>query len=468
MPHRKVLSSPAVIDLLLDAVCVVNVQGEFVFVNAASEAIFGYTPAEMVGRKMIEMVAPEDRDRTLQAAQRVMAGETHLHFENCYLRKDGARVHIMWSARWSASDQFRVAVARDITARKRAESIQAATYAISEAAHAAADVPELLQHIRRALADLVPCRRFGVGLLDEGNGEVAFAYCPDPDAPHAPQPPAVDEDNADLAFCQAVIRGGQASPGTRLVGKARAALWPFGQANGQSSWLGMPLQSQSSVLGAVVLSRDASDTPYTEVDKELLQYVSTQVASAIERKRLYHRLQHLARFDALTDLPNRVCVEERIKTAIARHRRESRSLSLLYLDLDNFKQVNDNFGHTLGDLLLKEFARRLKACVREADTVGRMSGDEFVVLLESAAPQAADTDEVVTQKILAAFEAPFVLDGHTLHLRPSVGSAQYPLHGQDAAQLIRHADDAMYRMKNSRRQAAQAAPQKPPATPPAA
>lgn len=450
MPHRFNLSFPTVMDQLLDAVCVVNVHGEFVFVSAACEAIFGYTPAEMVGQRMIDLVAPQDRERTLQAAKRVMAGHTHLHFENRYLRKDGSRVDIMWSARWSEADQLRVAVARDITARKRAESMQAATYAISEAAHAAADVTALLHDIHRIVAHLLPSRRFGVGLLNEDSGQLDFTHCQDPaPATNTATEPSTNDIGMGLAFCHEVIRSGQARLTTRLAAAERSVYWPQGLEGGLSSWLGAPLQSQNGIVGAVILDRHADDAPYTEADKELLQYVATQMASAIERKRLYHRLHHLAQFDALTDLPNRACLEDRLKTAIARVKREQRTLCLLYLDLDHFKQVNDSFGHAVGDQLLRAFARRLKGCVRESDTVARMSGDEFVVLLES--PHTADGNEVVAQKIMAEFDTPFLLGEHVLHLRPSMGMAQYPIHGHDAAQLFRHADDAMYRVKNSRR-----------------
>lgn len=452
-------------DQLLDAVCVVNAHGEFVFVSAACEAVFGYTPAEMVGQRMIDLVAPQDRERTLQAAKRVMAGQSHLHFENRYVRKDGSLVDIMWSARWSEADQLRVAVARDITARKRAESIQAATYAISEAAHAAADVAALLHDIHHIIADLLPSRRFGVGLLNEDNGQLDFTYCEDP-APAdtdtgspttrlASTPSAADNAASDngmgLAFCKEVMRSGQARVGHRLAAAERSVYWPQGLEGGLSSWLGAPLQSQNGIVGAVILDRHANDTPYTEADKVLLQYVSTQMASAIERKRLYHRLHHLAQFDALTDLPNRACLEDRLKTAIARAKREARTLCLLYLDLDHFKQVNDSFGHAVGDQLLREFARRLKGCVRESDTVARMSGDEFVVLLEST--NHTGGNEVVAQKIMAEFDTPFLLGEHVLHLRPSMGKAQYPNHGHNPEQLFRHADDAMYTMKNSRRTA---------------
>lgn len=437
MPFRQAVSPAAVMDLLLDAVCVVDASGHFVWASAACEAIFGYTPDEMVGRRMLDMVAPEDRERTLQAACRVMAGNAHLHFENRYLHKSGRRVDVMWSARWSPQDQVRIAVARDITARKRAETMQAATYAISEAAHAAADLASLLRHIHRIVADVLPSQHFAVGLVEVGTGDLHLSCSLEADQSPCTQP------HADtLAFGQRVLRSGQARLQRPLPGEHRL------------SRLGVPLRSQTGHVGVVLLERPPGDPPFTEQDQELLQYVSTQMASAIERKRLYDRLRHMAQFDALTDLPNRLCLEDRMATAIERVKREHRSLCLLYLDLDHFKQVNDTFGHATGDRLLKDFARRLLRCVRASDTVARMSGDEFVVLLESpqAFPQTEAGNEVVVQKIEAEFDQPFEVDGHTFHLRPSIGAAHYPTHGTHPAQLLRAADDAMYVVKNRRKQ----------------
>ena len=129
-----------VIELLLDAICVVDTEGRYISVSAAFERIFGYTPEEVVGRPMIELVHPEDRERTLQTAQEIMAGHAQPNFQNRYIRKDGRVVHIMWSARWSEADQVRIAVAHEITELKRAEAMQTALLAISESAHTAKDL----------------------------------------------------------------------------------------------------------------------------------------------------------------------------------------------------------------------------------------------------------------------------------------------------------------------------------------
>lgn len=112
MATRNSAPLASYIDLLLDAVCAVDKQGRFVFVSAACERIFGYTPDELIGQPMIDLVHPADRQRTLDAAREIMGGEPKLNFENRYLRKDGRVAHILWSARWSEVDQLRIAVAR--------------------------------------------------------------------------------------------------------------------------------------------------------------------------------------------------------------------------------------------------------------------------------------------------------------------------------------------------------------------
>jgi diguanylate cyclase (GGDEF)-like protein len=211
------------------------------------------------------------------------------------------------------------------------------------------------------------------------------------------------------------------------------------------SWLGVPLKSQKGTIGALILQSDAVDAHYTKNDQELLQFVSTQVASAIERKQVIAGLQHTALYDRLTQLPNRELFHDRIQLALARVRRDRVLLSLLYMDLDKFKAVNDTFGHATGDLLLQKIARRLEECVRAGDTVARFGGDEFVILLENiGVPEHTAT---VVEKIRTALSAPFDVAGQKIHMPASIGIAHCPLDGDDEKQLLLHADQAMYQQK---------------------
>lgn len=442
MPHDVTMSCPVpekIIDLLIDMICVVDAGGRYVFVSAACEQLLGYTQEELLGRNMADFVFPEDRERTLAAAANVMRGQSHSHFENRYVRKDGRIVHIMWSARWFEPDRIRLAVARDITALKHAARVQSALYRISEAAHTADGLFELYRDVHRIIADLLAADNFLVALYEASSQTLSFPYFVDArQRQPEPQPLSTDTPIAK------VILSGQAlltTPGAAgAIPDKESAV-----AGDCADWLGVPLISQQCVMGALVVQTYSGSGRYTEEDKDLLQFVSTQVAAAIERKQTETRLRHMANYDALTELPNRTLFYDRLDTALKRARRDREHLALLYLDLDGFKCVNDTFGHEVGDLLLREVGRRLMRCLQESDTVGRMGGDEFTVLLPNI--HKPDNADIVVEKIRAAISDPFKLDGQTLTISASIGVAVYPKQGRDGEQLFRHADASMYAAK---------------------
>ena len=440
MESRNSAPLASYIDLLLDAVCAVDKQGRFVFVSAACEQVFGYTPDELIGQAMIDLVHPADRQRTLDAAREIMGGEPKLNFENRYLRKDGRVVHILWSARWSEIDQLRIAVARDITGRKQAESRQAALYAISEAAHAAEDLLALFKRIHLLIGEWLPAMNFSVALYDEHCLQLNFPYHVDDLEPQPERPGTVTG-----RLCAEVIRSGQPILLTSEQGNAPAGFEALVAGQESPCWLGVPLNSQNGTIGALIVKSVAGGERYTEQDKELLQFVCAQVATAIERKQLHARLERMAQYDALTQLPNRALLRDRLKRSLTMAQMDGGRMALLYVDLDRFKEVNDNHGHSVGDMLLQAVASRLKGCVRETDTVARIGGDEFVVLLHSI--HAAEDADKVAQKIRQVLAQPLRLDGHSLTIRTSIGVALYPEHGTEEKQLFRHADEAMYTAK---------------------
>ncbi len=428
------LSFPALgkyIDLLVDALCVVDKNGFFLYVSPSAERIFGYTQAEMMGRQMLELVHPEDHQRTLQTVDRIIAGEPQPHFENRYIRKDGEVAHIMWSARWSETDQCRVALARDISQRKQAEAIQQAAFAIAEASHQSEDLPTLFAQIHQIISLLMPAENFSVALRGTKAGTINF--------PYSREEVMVSFTNSDTAQGNQLLEEVLANSEARLYNATNANQY-------LQSWLGVPLKSQTGPLGALVLKSYSEKHRYTEKSTELLQFVSTQIAAAIERKQMMARLQHLALYDQLTRLPNRTLFYDRIHSAIARAKRHHGMFSLLYLDLDKFKAVNDNYGHTIGDILLEQVARRLEHCVRECDTIARFGGDEFVVLLEDI--ERPEQSLGVAEKIHHALSQPFQLSEYILTIAPSIGIAHFPLHGDNEKDLLRCADEAMYRQKS--------------------
>jgi diguanylate cyclase (GGDEF)-like protein len=164
-----------------------------------------------------------------------------------------------------------------------------------------------------------------------------------------------------------------------------------------------------------------------------------------KRRQAEERLNYLANFDPLTDLPNRTLLYDRLGQAMTRAPWHKRSVAVLFLDLDRFKNINDTLGHAFGDLLLKAVAERLTRCVREGDTVARLGGDEFVLILDDLA-QPGDI-LLVAQKILGALSSPFNLEGRELFITTSIGIALYPDDGKDYETLLKNADTAMYRAK---------------------
>jgi diguanylate cyclase (GGDEF)-like protein/PAS domain S-box-containing protein len=168
-----------------------------------------------------------------------------------------------------------------------------------------------------------------------------------------------------------------------------------------------------------------------------------------DRKLAEQRIAHMAHHDALTGLPNRVLLRDRIQQAIAQAHRNASQLAVLFIDLDRFKTINDSLGHQLGDRLLQSVASRILVCVREGDTVARVGGDEFVIVIPAIESSADAT--AVAGKILEVLASAFHLHGNDLHVAASIGISLYPSDGSDAETLMRNADTAMYHAKDSGR-----------------
>jgi diguanylate cyclase (GGDEF)-like protein len=374
-----------------------------------------------------------------------MDGRVQLQFENRYIRKDGSVAHILWTARWLPERQLRLAVAHDITQRKRTERLHAAMYAISDAAHTAGHLHMLLTKVHDTLRSLVRADHFSIALRDEQHGTLGWAYSADNLHPGACGPL-----NAEHAgWCEQVIAQDRALvvEFSKPAAGPAVADDPATDGGGRFYWLGVPLPSQDGPMGVLVLQGPLRGDGDSEADKEVLEFVAAQVALVIERTQMHERLRRMAQYDQLTQLPNRALFNDRLHSAMARARREQTQLSLLFIDLDRFKDVNDTLGHAVGDALLKAVAQRLLACVRGSDTVARLGGDEFVVLLEGL--RCSESPQAVAHKILMAFSQPFELQGCKLSTQPSIGMAMYPDHGAHESTLLSHADEAMYAAKRS-------------------
>lgn len=208
-------------------------------------------------------------------------------------------------------------------------------------------------------------------------------------------------------------------------------------------------------LGSVLVRRDGTDLAIEDSAAPIINHhgqiegVVIVFHDARQSVAEMERMNYLALHDGLTGLPNRVAFMERLTQAIGMAKRHRKQIALLFLDLDHFKEINDTYGHSVGDQLLKDVADKISGCVRATDSVSRHGGDEFVVLLNEI--EKREDASFIAEKLLANFATPHMVDGHEIQLTLSIGISVYPENGIDADSLMRNSDTAMYTIKESGR-----------------
>ena len=226
----------------------------------------------------------------------------------------------------------------------------------------------------------------------------------------------------------------------------------------EGSIIGLPLKTGNTVLGVMNVALKRPHI-FTENEIQVLEFLADQAAIAIHNAKLYEQAQqeiadrkkaeeaikHMAHHDALTGLPNRRLFNERISLEISRSQRNNQKIGVMLFDLDHLKKVNDSFGHSVGDLLLQAVAQRLLGLLRKSDTVARMGGDEFLLIL----PEMKDSKDAIltAERILSALSTPFLLEGNQINITTSIGIVFFPDDGTDVDDLIKKADIAMYKAK---------------------
>jgi len=198
---------------------------------------------------------------------------------------------------------------------------------------------------------------------------------------------------------------------------------------------------EAQMTGRRLMWIEFSMYPVYDKDRRI-KYLVHEGRDITKRKQAEQRLAYTATHDLLTDLPNRLLFNDRLTLALAYAKRNRKKLAVMLLDLDLFKEVNDTLGHSVGDKLLRVVSDRLRGLLRKSDTVARMGGDEFLILL----PEITEVEDTgkIAQNILNSIQEPFLVDDHELHITTSIGFAIYPNDGKDGDTLIKNADVAMY------------------------
>ena len=359
---------------------------------------------------------------------------------------------------------------REVAERERGERLQAALYRIAALASLDETTAHFYRHVHAVVGELIDARNFYIALLSDDGTSVSFPY-------------AADEHEVDWSarsYGRGLTEHVLASQRTQIVTReaaremvAKGELDAGMMGAASHVWLGAPLLGAEGAIGVVAVQSYEGSDAFSERDAELLTFVSYQIGSSLQRRRaaellrhanaaLEHRveartqelreqiavreqieaqLQHQVMHDALTGLPNRIYLRDRIERALAAMRRDDAwRFGLLYIDVDRFKVVNDNLGHSAGDAVLQQVAERLAACVREPDVVARIAGDEFVMLLEHV--HRPETASKVAQRVLRALEPPLQVAGRELQLSCSIGVAIADAQCESADRIMHDADVA--------------------------
>lgn len=435
---------------MYDGVHVIDMNGIVLIENKASERMLGWTSCNLVGSHGHEKIHHHHADNSIfpnedcPIYQTIIDGIPRHVTDDVFWRQDGTFFPVEYATS-PLSDQsgeiYGVTVVfRDISERKRAEKMRNAVFQISQAAHDADDLSDLLTTLHQIISDLLPARNFYVALYDKESDVLTFPYFVDetmttPAAQSLAQAPLIEKVISSVSVLSITPTNCADCTDESQVNISTQA----------AHWLGVPLVSDQRGIGALVLQSYKSYIAFSEHDIELLQYVSTQIASVIELQRYRDQLSHMARYDALTTLPNRSLFDERYRQCLEHAQQYNESFALINIDLDKFKSINDRFGHAVGDELLRIAATRMRGCIRVSDTIGRVGGDEFLGLILHIHDKL--NVQRIADSICHALSLPFEIQGQTFFIGASIGIAIYPDHGTDGASLKHAADQAMYAVK---------------------
>lgn len=444
------------IELAAIGIAQVGTDDRFIFANRWLCDLLGYSLAELQGVHIGQISHPDDRNAVNAERAHLWSGKINsFQVQKRYLRKDGSTVWVKATISVkrasSGKPEYEIAVFEDITARQHADQLLRLEHGVTRCLAEADSEAAALQSVMGVLCENQGWPFGEYWGVDEQAGVLRFGGFWENLGPELRH---IFEKAQEHVF----------APGVGLAGR----VWQNGEPmwiadiSADSRMLRKDLAREAGLHGALLFPVVAAgktmgvfsfwSRAIREPDERMLQalrVVGSQIGQFLRRKQAEDYMQYLATHDGLTRLPNRVMFSELLNMAIESARRNKRTFAVLFIDLDNFKTINDTLGHGAGDQLLRAIAVRLKATLRASDVVARLGGDEFVVLLQEL-PRAEASGEVA-RKILSAIIKPVELAGQESRVTASIGISTYPADAQDEQGLMKRADTAMYSAKEEGR-----------------
>ncbi len=429
----------AIVESSDDAIYEMALDGIILSWNHGAQKLYGYSSAEATGRS-VSMLSPSARSTEVQQIlERLKRGEPVNHIETVGLRKDSVLIDISLATSpikdVSGNATRASVIARDITERKRTDKALFFLARLAAEFTTILSLPDLLEHILRVLREETGFDSCSLALVDDANPDLLIVRAAS----------GLRKTFRDLAVPRAnSLHGTVMTTGMPLlVPDMHADPRVFRRDPHVKSGIYAPLTVRDRHIGVLSAHRGVVNA-FTERDLNLLAVVARYLAGAIEVARLHEQIRELAATDSLTGLANRRAFLDRVASEIGRCRRKGLKLSVVLLDLDKFKGVNDMHGHTIGDQVLARVAASLNRVCRASDMAARFGGDEFVLMLPETTRRKAK--EILGRLRQIQVSLP-ELNGRDVTLSYCWGIATFPTDGRDLEQLIQLADSRLYAMK---------------------
>ncbi len=448
---EAVVNSPANKDfkrlfkLSHDILCVADIDGRFRSINQSFEESLGYTKEELLEHPFLYFVHPEDQAATVDFEKQLTAGKPVVNFTNRYRCKDGSYKYLSWTSMPVPDEGLTVAVARNITERKQVEKALLKAHKVLEmrVKERTAELTEANEALHAEIAErkLVERELQGEQRLSEEyiNSLPGLFYVFDEQRfvrwnKEWNRVTGYSDEELGSRFGTDFFEGDD----KLLIGEQMLRVFSEGVADAE----------------AKLVTKDGQQIPYyfTGIRKEI-DGIGHLIGLGIDittRKRMEYKLEYLATHDCLTGLYNRNALEQWLNDEICRATRYNHALSVLMVDIDHFKAINDAYGHQAGDTAIRSFAGRLESSIRETDYAARYGGEEFVIILpETPLAKAEELAERLRNRI--AGHSISIEDDKELSITISVGIATFPQHTQSWEYLLETADKAMYAAKKAGR-----------------
>ncbi|TET08225.1 MAG: PAS domain S-box protein, partial [Candidatus Atribacteria bacterium] len=434
-----------------DAAFFQDTMGIILDVNPHFIRLFGYTKEEMLGKNIDEIgFYPKGKIKEGKDLTRKTLNEDLTNFETIRQKKDGTPVPVRISTSFvKIKDKVTgiIALYQDITERKQNEKLQEVLYNISKAANSPITLNQLYKTIHKVLGNIIDTTNFYIALVDVNKDELYFPYYIDEKDEKMP----ILKFSITNTLTTYVIKTGKSLLNNNEQYKEminQGILTPMGSTTDESIWLGVPLKIEGKIMGAMAVQSYTNPNLYREEDIKLMEFVSNQIATAIERKRMEEELKRLAHYDTLTGAYNRGYGLELLQRQLKLSKRDKSPLLLAYSDLDNLKDINDEFGHDEGDRAMVLVAKLFKSILREVDIITRMGGDEFLLIfLDSSLNEIA----IIRKRLNKELARLNHISKKPYKIEFSTGFSNYdPANPQSMDELIRIADENMYKEKKSK------------------